>query len=176
MHSDTYFRRHQSPFGPITMEILTNLKSYNVTIILNLPFKLMTCRDSKCMYLWYPTVLWTDCTKPVAPTVFKFTHYLQHVCNLLFRGLLYWSCVVLVSFSVYLSAISPIPAPAQSSHILSFESIVPCSGAIKTNVACSHNLLLDPVVFWFGQIAPSLTMEFIFKIHCMFGHRNFEIQ
>jgi len=50
-HLDAYLRRHQFSFGPIFMEILTNLKSQNVTITLTLPFKLMTCRDIKYMYL-----------------------------------------------------------------------------------------------------------------------------
>jgi len=34
------------------MEILTNVRIQNVTITLTLLFNLMTCRDSKCMYLW----------------------------------------------------------------------------------------------------------------------------
>jgi len=31
----------------------------------------MTCRDTKCVYLCSPIVLWTDCSKPVAPIVFN---------------------------------------------------------------------------------------------------------
>jgi len=31
MHSDIQFRRHKSLFGPIPMEILTNVRSQNVT-------------------------------------------------------------------------------------------------------------------------------------------------
>ena len=92
------------------MEIFTNLKCYNVTSTLNLPFKLMIFRDTKCVFMWNPRVLWTHCIKTVAPIVFKFTHCLQHVCNLLFIVLLYWSCAILVSFSLYLSVISLISA------------------------------------------------------------------
>jgi len=45
-----------------------------------------------------------------------FTHCLQHICNLLFNVLLYWSYAIMVSFSVYLSGISLIPAVQLFSH------------------------------------------------------------
>ena len=78
----------------------------------------MTCRDTKCVYLCLPPALSTHCSKPVAPIVFNFTHCLQHVCNLLFRALLYWSRAILVTFSLYLSVISHIPAVQLFTHSL----------------------------------------------------------
>ena len=52
--------------------------------------------------------------------MFNFTHCLQHVCNLLFIVLLYWSCAVLFSFSLYLSAISVFAAVQLFTHSLHF--------------------------------------------------------
>ena len=135
------------------MEILTNLESCNVTNTLNLPFNLMICRDSKCVYLCNPIALWTHCSKPVAPIVFNFTHCLQHVCNLLFIVLLYWSCAILVSFSLYLSVISLIPAVQLFTHSLhSLPTIIYSSPKIlimnkRNKRCCPHLSQFSPVPF-----------------------------
>ena len=87
----------------------------------------MTGRDSKCVQLWNPIVLWTHCSKPVASIVFKFTHCLQHVCNLLFRVLLHWSRDILVTFSLYLSVIPLTPAVQLFTHSLHSLPTITCS-------------------------------------------------
>jgi hypothetical protein len=125
IYSDIQFRRHKSLFGPIPMEILTNVRSQSVTITLILSFKLMICCDSKCMYLWNIIVLWTDCIKPVISIVFKFTALFVIYCSVcFFIGLASnWShslCIFLVFLSLLLYSYS-------HSHYTLFLPTITCS-------------------------------------------------
>ena len=59
--------------------------------------------------------------------MFNFTHSLQHFCNLLFIVLLHCSRAILVSFSLYLSVISLIPAAQLFTHSLQSLPKITCS-------------------------------------------------
>ena len=110
----TYFRRrrrHQFSSRQIPIEILTNLKSYNIISTLTLPYKLMTNRDSKYIYLWNPIVLWTHCSKPLhqlcSCLLTAYSAFVIYCWKCSFIGLVpYWShfqCIFLgfLSFPLY---------------------------------------------------------------------------
>jgi hypothetical protein len=98
-------------------------------------------------------VLLTHCISTVAPIVFKCRHCLQHVCNLLFIVLLYWSCAILDIFSLYLSVISLIPAVHLFTHSLhSLPTIIYSSPEIlimnkRKKKCCPHLSQFSPVPF-----------------------------
>jgi len=80
-----------------------------------------TCEIQQCCELTVLNRLHQLCS------IVLFTHCLQHVCNLLVKVLLYWTCAILVTFSVYLSLFLTFPlyncshthySPSLQSHIL----------------------------------------------------------
>jgi hypothetical protein len=101
-------------------ENIQEINKYNVTTTLTLPFKLMACRYSKCVYLWNPTVLWTDCIKPVTSIVFKCFVFTLLTARLYFVGQgapLLVLCHIGLILSVFI-AISHISAVQLFTHSL----------------------------------------------------------
>ena len=130
---------------------------------------------------------------------------------LLFRGLLYWSRTILVTFSLYLSVISLIPSVQLFTHSLHSLPTITCSPPEflimnkPTKICCRVLSQFSPIPFhcltvqyhvpehpkpmhlahtvycWIriscrlSLISPSLTLDGIFNINCVFGPKNTEI-